>query len=204
MRRCLRNTLLGAALTLGLGAASLVQADSPAAAVAQITLHADQPGAIMRPELQGQFAEELGHGIYGGIWVGEDSPIPNIHGYRKDVVAALQAIHVPVVRWPGGCFADGYHWRDGVGPRAKRPVRLNMNWGGVEEPNSFGTHEYMDFAELIGAKTYLSVDVGSGTAGEMSDWIEYVTSDSQSTLAQERRANGRDKPWTLDYLGVGN
>jgi len=192
-----------AALTM---AAALPAAAAPASAseTAQITVHVDQPGPVMRPELQGQFAEELGHGVYGGIWVGEDSPIPNIRGYRKDVVAALQAIKVPVIRWPGGCFADGYHWRDGVGPRAQRPVRLNMNWGGVEEPNSFGTHEYMDFAELIGAKTYISADVGSGTAGEMSDWIEYMTSDSHSTLAQQRRANGRDKPWRLDYLGVGN
>jgi alpha-N-arabinofuranosidase len=194
--------IIGSLLALALGAGSPVLADTPE--TAQVTVHVDRPGPVMRPELQGQFAEELGHGVYGGLWVGEDSSIPNIHGYRKDVVEALKAIKVPVVRWPGGCFADGYHWRDGVGPRAKRPVRLNMNWGGVEEPNSFGTDEFMNFAELIGAKTYISADVGSGTAGEMSDWIEYITSDSHSTLAEQRRANGRDKPWTLDYLGVGN
>ncbi len=158
----------------------------------------------MRPELQGQFAEHLGHGIYDGIWVGEGSSIPNIHGYRKDVVEALKAIKVPVIRWPGGCFADTYHWRDGIGPQDRRPVRVNTNWGGVEEPNSFGAHEFMNFAELVGAKAYLSANVGSGSPQEASDWLEYLTSDSRSSLASERRANGRDKAWRVDYVGVGN
>ncbi len=170
---------------------------------AQITVHADRPGAIIHPEIYGQFAEQLGHGIYGGIWVGENSPIPNIKGYRKDVVEALKAIKVPVIRWPGGCFADQYDWRDGIGARDKRPVRMNASWGG-EDSNQFGTHEFMDFAELIGAKTYLSINVGTGSPREMSQWIEYITADGHSTLASERRANGRDKPWKLDYVGIGN
>ncbi|MFC3653386.1 alpha-N-arabinofuranosidase [Dyella humi] len=169
----------------------------------EVTVHADRPGAIIHPEIYGQFAEQLGHGIYGGIWVGEHSATPNIRGYRKDVVEALKAIKVPVVRWPGGCFADQYDWRDGIGPRDKRPVRMNASWGG-EDDNRFGTHEFMDFAELIGAKTYLSINVGTGTPREMSQWIEYITADVHSSLAQERRANGRDKPWKLDYVGIGN
>lgn len=179
----------------------LVSAQS--APLAQITVHADRPGALIHPEIYGQFAEQLGHGIYGGIWVGEDSSIPNIKGYRKDVVEALKAIKVPVVRWPGGCFADQYDWRDGIGPRGKRPVRMNASWGG-EDDNQFGTQEFMDFAELIGAKTYLSINVGTGSPREMSQWIEYITADGHSSLAQERRANGRDRPWKLDYVGIGN
>ncbi|MFK2919102.1 alpha-N-arabinofuranosidase [Dyella koreensis] len=176
----------------------------PAYAVdAQVVVHADRPGAVIRPEIYGQFAEQLGHGIDQGIWVGEASAIPNIKGYRKDVVDALKAIHVPVIRWPGGCFADEYHWRDGIGPRGQRPVRRNLSWGG-EENNAFGTHEFMDFAELIGAKTYIGVNVGGGTAREMSDWLEYLTADGQSSIARERRANGRDKPWKVAYLGIGN
>ncbi|RDS81575.1 alpha-N-arabinofuranosidase [Dyella monticola] len=170
---------------------------------AQITVHADRPGAVIHPEIYGQFAEQLGAGIYGGIWVGEHSSIPNIKGYRKDVVEALKAIKVPVVRWPGGCFADQYDWRDGIGPRDKRPVHMNASWGG-DDGNQFGTHEFMDFAELIGAKTYISINVGTGTPRQMSQWIEYITADGHSSLAQQRRANGRDKPWKLDYVGIGN
>ena len=194
-----RSQVRGWLMAAALGVASPAWA-APVTGV----VHGDRPGAVMAPELQGQFAEHLGAGIYGGVWVGEDSAIPNIRGYRKDVVEALRAIRVPVVRWPGGCFADEYHWRDGIGPRGKRPVRLNMSWGGVEEPNSFGTHEFMDFAELIGAKTYLSANVGTGTPGEMNQWVEYLTSDKPSSLAAERRTNGRERGWKVDYLGIGN
>jgi alpha-L-arabinofuranosidase len=162
------------------------------------------PGVRIAPEIYGQFAEELGHGIDGGIWVGEDSPIANIRGYRRDVVEALRALHVPVVRWPGGCYADTYHWRSGIGPRSKRPVTINYSWGGVEQLNAFGTQEFFDFAELIGAKTYLSVNLGSGTPAEARDWVEYILSPAHSALADERRANGREKPWTIDYVGLGN
>ena len=161
-------------------------------------------GPRIRPEIYGQFAEHLGTGIDGGIWVGPDSAIPNIRGYRRDVVEALQLLKVPVVRWPGGCFADIYRWRDGIGPRASRAVMLNKWWGNTEEKNQFGTHEFFDFAELIGAKTYLNINVGTGTAGEARDWIEYVSSPTNSTLAQLRRANGREKPWKVDYVGIGN
>jgi alpha-N-arabinofuranosidase len=156
------------------------------------------------PEIYGQFSEQLGKGITDGIWVGENSAIPNIQGYRSDVVAALQALHVPVLRWPGGCYADTYHWRDGIGPRGERPVTLNHWWGNNEENNAFGTNEYFKFAQLIGSRTDLSVNVGTGTAGEAKDWIEYVSSPSRSSLAQLRRTNGQDAPWKIDYVAIGN
>jgi alpha-N-arabinofuranosidase len=171
---------------------------------AEIAVRADQPGAKINRQIYGQFAEHLGRGIYEGIWVGEDSKIPNTRGYRNDVVKALQELKIPVVRWPGGCFADEYHWREGIGPRNQRPIKVNTHWGGVEEPNSFGTHEFLDFAELIGAEAYVSGNAGSGSAQEMADWVEYITSDSKSSLAEQRRKNGREKPWKLPYFGVGN
>ncbi|MDB6106609.1 MAG: alpha-N-arabinofuranosidase, partial [Gammaproteobacteria bacterium] len=168
------------------------------------TLHADQPGPTISRYLFGQFAEHLGFGIYGGIWVGEDSKIPNIRGFRSDVVGALKRLGVPVVRWPGGCFADEYHWREGIGPRDKRPVRVNTHWGGVEETNAFGTHEFLDFAELIGADAYVAGNVGDASPDELAQWVEYITSDTDSALANERRRNGREKPWKLPFLGIGN
>jgi alpha-N-arabinofuranosidase len=170
---------------------------------ADLTIHADQPGPKVNRQLFGQFAEHLGAGIYGGIWVGEDSTIPNTRGYRNDVVQALRELNVPVVRWPGGCFADEYNWREGVGPRSKRPVKINTHWGKVTEPNSFGTHEFLDFAELIGAEAYISGNVGSAAPRELAEWVEYVTSPAGS-LASERAANGRSNPWKLPYIGLGN
>jgi alpha-N-arabinofuranosidase len=177
---------------------------SQAAVEVSVTVRADQPGPVINPNVYGQFAEHLGAGIYEGIWVGEKSAIPNTNGYRNDVVAALKALKVPVVRWPGGCFADEYHWRDGIGERSRRPVKVNTHWGGVPETNEFGTHEFMAFAELIGTKVYISGNVGSGSPQEMADWMEYMTSDTVSTLANERRKNGRDKPWDVHFFGIGN
>jgi alpha-N-arabinofuranosidase len=171
---------------------------------ASVTIRADRPGAQINPDIFGQFAEHLGHGIYGGVWVGKDSSIPNTDGYRNDVVAALKDLHVPVIRWPGGCFADEYHWRDGVGPAAQRPVTVNTNWGGVPETNVFGTNEFLDFAEMIGAKAYINGNVGTGTAGEMADWLKYMTSDQDTTLTKLRRDNGRDRPWKIPFFAVGN
>jgi len=195
--------LVAVAATLG-AIASAEAADTAKPIDATLTIRADKPGATIDPALHGQFMEHLGRNVYEGIWVGEGSSIPNTRGYRTDVLAALRKLEVPVLRWPGGCFADEYHWRDGIGERAKRPHRVNTFWGGVIEPNEFGTHEFFELAEMLGAKTYLAVNVGSGTVAEASQWIEYITSPSQSSLANERRANGRDKPWKLDYVGVGN
>jgi alpha-N-arabinofuranosidase len=189
-----------ALLALGLTA-------SPAAAgtlQAKAILQADKPGAVISRNLYGQFSEHLGGGVYDGIWVGEDSAIPNVRGIRSDVVAALKALKTPLVRWPGGCFADEYHWRDGIGPRGQRPLRKNNWWGGAPESNAFGTHEFMDFIEQIGAEAYVSINVGSSTPTEMREWIEYMTSPGQDTLAQERRKNGRDKPWKVALWGIGN
>ena len=171
---------------------------------ATLLLKADQPGPVINRHQYGQFAEHLGHGIYGGLWVGENSPIPNTHGIRNDVVAALKKLDIPVLRWPGGCFADEYHWRDGIGPREKRPKMINTTWGGVVEDNAFGTHEFMDLCEQLGCDAYVCGNVGSGTPQEMMEWVEYMTSDTQSTLANLRRQNGRDKAWKVAYFGVGN
>lgn len=171
---------------------------------AGVTVRSDQPGSVIDPGIYGQFAEHLGRGIYEGIWVGENSPIPNTRGFRNDVLAALKQLGVPVLRWPGGCFADEYHWRDGIGPRDQRPKRVNTTWGGVLDDNAVGTHEFMDFAEMLGAEVYVNGNVGTGSVQEMAEWIEYMTADNDSTLAKLRRANGRDKPWRLHYFAVGN
>ncbi len=171
---------------------------------ARLTLHADRSGPVIDKNIYGQFAEHLGHCIYGGIWVGPDSPIPNTRGYRNDVLAALKNLHVPVLRWPGGCFADEYHWKDGIGPREKRPSMFNSHWGGVVENNHFGTHEFLDLCEMLGIAPYVCVNVGSGTVQEAMEWVEYMTSPADSPMANLRRANGRDQPWKVPYIAVGN
>ncbi|MBO4679918.1 MAG: alpha-N-arabinofuranosidase [Lachnospiraceae bacterium] len=156
------------------------------------------------PEIQGHFSEHLGRCIYEGIFVGEDSSIPNVNGMRKDVVEALKEIKIPVLRWPGGCFADEYHWKDGIGPKESRKKMINTHWGGVVEDNSFGTHEFMELARQLGCKTYVNGNVGSGTVQEMSEWIEYMTFEGVSPMADLRAANGSHEPWKVDFFGVGN
>jgi alpha-N-arabinofuranosidase len=168
----------------------------------ELSVDASKAGAKINRNIFGQFAEHLGHGVYEGIWVGPDSKIPNTRGIRNDVVAALKALKVPNVRWPGGCFADEYHWRNGIGPQ--RGVTLNSNWGGVIDPNTFGTHEFMDFIDQIGSEAYVSVNVGSGTPREAADWLEYMTAAQPTTLAKERAANGHPAPYKVGYLGIGN
>ena len=175
-----------------------------AADTVSVSVDATKPGAKIDRNLFGQFAEHLGHGIYEGIWVGPDSSIPNTRGIRNDVVAALKALKVPNVRWPGGCFADDYHWRKGIGPADKRAATVNPDWGGVVEPNTFGTHEYMDFLDQIGSRAYVSVNVGSGTPQEGAEWLEYMTAAQPTALAKERAANGHPEPYPVAYLGIGN
>ena len=170
----------------------------------KIILHTTQNAGTIHKELYGQFAEHLGTCIYGGLWVGNNSSIPNINGYRKDVLHALQDLKVPVLRWPGGCFADEYHWMDGIGPQDKRPKMQNNNWGGTIEDNSFGTHEFLNLCELLGVEPYISGNVGSGTVEELAKWVEYMTSDGDTPMANLRRKNGRQKAWKVKYLGVGN
>ena len=152
--------------------------------------------------IYGHFSEHLGRCIYGGIFVGKDSTIPNTNGIRNDVLEALKKLEIPVLRWPGGCFADEYHWRDGVGEKRRRMV--NTNWGGVVEDNSFGTHEFMELCRLIGCEPYVNANVGSGTIREMAEWVEYLNSDSDSETVQERWTNGSKEPFNVKYWGIGN
>lgn len=155
-------------------------------------------------ELQGHFSEHLGRCIYEGIYVGENSSVPNTNGMRNDVVEALREIQIPVLRWPGGCFADEYHWMDGIGPKESRKKMINTHWGGVLEDNSFGTHEFMELCRQLGCKAYVNGNVGSGTVREMSEWVEYMTFDGVSPMADLRKKNGRKEPYKVDYFGVGN
>jgi len=160
-------------------------------------------GKISR-HIYGHFAEHLGRCIYGGFYVGTDSPIPNIDGIRKDVIAAFKNAKVPNLRWPGGCFADEYHWMDGIGPKEQRPTMINNNWGGVTENNHFGTHEFMRLCELVGCEPYICGNVGSGTIQEMAQWVEYLNSDNISPMTELRRRNGQEKAWGVKYFGIGN
>ncbi|MFC5466894.1 alpha-N-arabinofuranosidase [Lederbergia graminis] len=169
-----------------------------------VVINTDVEKGTINKNIYGHFAEHLGRGIYEGIWVGEDSEIPNTNGVRNDVLEALKNINIPVLRWPGGCFADEYHWKDGIGPRENRKRMINTHWGGVVEDNSFGTHEFMMLCEMLGAEPYICGNVGSGTVQEMSEWVEYMTFDGESPMANWRRENGREEPWKLKYFGVGN
>ena len=192
----------GAALSL----ASLLPRGVFAAPAAntKAAIHVDQEVGLIRPEFHGHFSEHLGSCVYGGIWVGPNSDIPNINGFRKDLVSYLKELGVPVLRWPGGCYADDYHWRDGIGPVAKRPKHVNVNWGNYIEDNSFGTHEFIAFCRLIGAEPYFAANVGTGSPQEMRDWMEYCNFPSGSTLSDERAANGSPEPFKVRYWGVGN
>ena len=170
----------------------------------QYVINADRKLSKINKELQGQFSEHLGRCIYEGIYVGEHSEIPNVNGMRMDVVEALKQIQVPVLRWPGGCFADEYHWKDGIGPKETRKKMINTHWGGVVEDNSFGTHEYFELCRQLGCETYINGNVGSGTVQEMSEWVEYMTFEGVSPMADLRAANGHEDAWTVDFFGVGN
>ncbi len=172
--------------------------------VIRAVINVDLEGPRINRHVYGHFAEHLGRCIYGGFYVGEDSDIPHEGGIRLDVVEALRALDIPNLRWPGGCFADEYHWKDGIGPKDERPVMVNTHWGGVEENNHFGTHEFMALCELLGAEPYISGNVGSGTVQEMSEWVEYLTRDGDSPMARLRKANGREEPWRVRFWGLGN
>lgn len=171
---------------------------------ATVIVNADLPGPTISRHLYGHFAEHLGACVYGGFWVGEDSSLPNVGGIRTDVVEALRELAIPNLRWPGGCFADEYHWRDGVGPRQERPRMVNTHWGNVEENNHFGTHEFMALCRMLGADPYVVGNVGSGTVREMSEWVEYLTRSGSSPMVDLRRANGQDDPWHVPFWGLGN
>jgi len=198
-------TVVAVVLLVGCGLAyaadAAVQEDS---GVNRMIIYTDKGTERISRNIYGHFSEHLGSCIYGGFWVGEDSPIPNTRGIRNDVVEALRKIKIPVLRWPGGCFADEYHWKDGIGPREERPSMVNTHWGMVRETNAFGTHEFLDLCEQLGCEAYVAGNVGSGTVEEMQDWVEYMTFDGDSEMADLRRMNGRDRPWQVKYFGVGN
>ncbi|MBN2012693.1 alpha-N-arabinofuranosidase [candidate division KSB1 bacterium] len=187
-------------IILLLGISSLSGAED----VNKLIVNVDLGQQKINRHIYGHFAEHLGHCIYGGIWVGEDSPIPNTRGIRNDVVEALREIQIPNLRWPGGCFADTYHWKDGIGPREERPTIVNVHWGGVTENNHFGTHEFLDLCEQLGTEPLICGNVGSGSVQEMAQWVEYVNFDGQSPMANLRRANGREEPWKVKFWGIGN
>lgn len=170
----------------------------------QFTINANRGTKTISRHIYGHFAEHLGRCIYGGIYVGDDSPIPNTNGIRDDVVAALRQLNIPNLRWPGGCFADEYHWMDGIGARENRPKMINTHWGGVTEDNSFGTHEFFELCAQLECEPYICGNVGSGTVQEMQQWVEYITFDGVSPMADLRRENGRDAAWRINYWGVGN
>ncbi|MCU6432588.1 alpha-N-arabinofuranosidase [Undibacterium sp. Jales W-56] len=201
----LKKSIFASSL-LAVTAATLMNAAPGAYAANEvsITIDAKKAGPVINKNIYGQFAEHLGTGVYEGMWVGPESPIPNTKGWRNDVIGALKNMHVPLVRWPGGCFADEYHWRDGIGARDKRPVKMNTNWGNVEENNAVGTHEFFDLVDLLGADAYVNGNLGSGTPQEMAEWVEYLTGDGKSSLAELRRKNGRDKPFKVAFFGIGN
>ncbi len=171
---------------------------------AKIKLNLANQGAVINKNIYGHFSEHLGRCIYGGLFVGESSEIPNVKGMRTDVVEALKNIKLPVLRWPGGCFADEYHWEDGIGPKENRKRMVNTNWGGVVEDNSFGTHEFLELCEQLGCDPYINANVGSGTVREMAEWVEYLNSEGDSTVVKKRWANGRKDPWGVKFWGVGN
>ncbi len=170
-----------------------------------ISVHPQDATTRINKDIYGHFAEHLGRCIYDGFYVGEgNTKIPNTAGVRNDIIKALKDLKVPNLRWPGGCFADTYHWMDGIGPKADRPKMVNVWWGGVTEDNSFGTHDFLNLCEAIGASPYLAGNVGSGTVKEFSDWVDYVNFEGTSPMADLRKANGRDKPWNVSLWGVGN
>lgn len=180
----------------------------PSLVWAQTDINIDLANTDANPKISkyiySHFAEHLGHCIYGGFFVGDTSHIPNTNGVRNDIISALRKMKIPALRWPGGCFADTYHWKDGIGPKDKRPSIVNKWWGGVTEDNSFGTHEFLNMCELLGADPYLAGNVGSGTVQELADWVQYTTSDSKNPMSELRKKNGREQPWKVGFWGVGN
>ncbi len=199
-----KKMILGSIVLLLVGISLAAETPSEQEYVNQLIIHVDQGKDVIAPEIYGHFAEHLGRCIYEGFWVGQDSSIPNVRGIRKDVVQALRELNIPVLRWPGGCFADEYHWKEGIGPRDQRPSMVNTHWGMVTETNAFGTHEFLDLCQQFGCEAYIAGNVGSGTVEEMQDWVEYMTFNGDSEMANLRRANGRDEPWQVKYFGVGN
>lgn len=171
---------------------------------ATVMVNTTAANTTISKHIYGHFAEHLGRCIYGGFYVGDTSKIPNTAGVRNDIVEALKKLKIPNLRWPGGCFADTYHWKDGIGPKDKRPSIVNTNWGNVTEDNSFGTHDFLNMCKLLNTEPYISGNVGSGTAQELADWVQYTNFENKSPMSDLRRQNGQDKPWGVKFWGIGN
>ncbi len=199
-----RRQFVGSAVALSISAIAPRRLLAASSSAHQVVVRPEAEIGLIRPEFHGHFAEHLGSCVYGGLWVGKKSSVPNIDGYRKQAIVYLKELGVPVLRWPGGCFADDYHWRDGIGAAEQRPKRVNIHWGGYVEDGSFGTHEFIGLCRLLGSEPYLAGNVGSGTPHELRDWIEYCNMPSGSTLAEERAKNGSPEPFRVRYWGVGN
>lgn len=172
--------------------------------MAKLFINAGERKGQIDKAIYGHFSEHLGRCIYEGLYVGENSKIPNTNGMRNDVVEALKEMNIPVLRWPGGCFADEYHWKDGIGAKEDRMKMINTHWGGVVEDNSFGTHEFMELCKQLDCEVYINGNLGSGTVREMSEWVEYLTLDGVSPMADLRKKNGQEESWNVEYFGVGN
>lgn len=198
-----RYRIVIASLFITLSAMTVDYATAQSNEPVKITIDPSDEGPVINRHIFGQFAEHLGTGIYGGVWVGADSDIPNTRGIRNDVVEALKELKIPNIRWPGGCFADKYYWRDGIGTPEERRARINVSWGGSPEPNTFGTHEFFDFLSQIGSDAFVSANLGSGTIREATDWLEYLTATGTS-LAEERARNGHPEPYEVPFWGIGN
>lgn len=199
-----RRKFIGGTAAFSVGALFPRHLLAEASSSHRVVVRTDTEIGLVKPEFHSHFAEHLGSCVYGGLWVGKNSPIPNIEGYRKQAIEYLKDLGVPVLRWPGGCYADDYHWRDGIGEMKQRPKRVNIHWGGYVEDGSFGTHEFIGLCRLIGAEPYFAGNVGSGTPQELQDWIEYCNMPSGSTLAEERAKNGSPEPFRVRYWGIGN
>ena len=191
----MKRIIFAAAILASLGASAKQEVT--------VNVQVNKPGSVINKNIYGQFSEHLGTCIYGGLWVGPESSIPNKNGYRLDVLNALKELKVPVMRWPGGCYADEYHWMDGIGPKENRTVMVNNNWGGLVEDNSFGTHEFLNLCEELGCEPYISLNVGSGSVEEAAKWIEYMNA-ANGPMANLRKQNGREEPWHVKYIGIGN
>jgi alpha-L-arabinofuranosidase len=183
---------------------SFIISSSKMSAQVQLTMNPASAKTTIERNIYGHFSEHLGRCIYDGFWVADSLNVPKKGRIRLDIVEALKKIQIPNLRWPGGCFADEYHWRDGVGPSAQRPKMVNTNWGGVVEDNSFGTNEFMELCSLLGCEPYISANVGSGTVEEMSKWVEYFNFDGESPMANERKKNGHPQPYNVHFWGIGN
>ncbi|PTT17227.1 alpha-N-arabinofuranosidase [Flavobacterium sp. HMWF030] len=195
----MKKTLLVAFLIITCARNSFAQSQTTVISIKETTT-----APIINKNIYGHFAEHLGRSIYGGFFVGDTSKIPNTNGVRNDIIKALKELKIPNLRWPGGCFADTYHWKDGIGPKENRPTIVNQWWGGVTEDNSFGTHDFLNMCELLGAEPYLSGNVGSGTVQELSDWVQYANFKGKSPMSDLRTKNGRTEPWKVNFWGIGN